>query len=172
MDSNLQSRRRIVTLLRWVMFIALAYLVSASGDGTVALRAGLLAVVALSNVALSRLRLATWEHSALLPVIASIDIAVLLGAMVSGTGFARDFFFAYFVILAIVGMAGSLRWALVGTALSVAGYGAILGLEHGMVLLQTPSLIGRLGFLFSVGVGYGGLIEARSKPSGPSGRVR
>ncbi|HJO05567.1 MAG TPA: ATP-binding protein [Acidobacteriota bacterium] len=160
MDSNLQSRRRIVTLLRWVMFIALAYLVSASGDGTVALRAGLLAVVALSNVALSRLRLATWEHSALLPVIASIDIAVLLGAMVSGTGFARDFFFAYFVILAIVGMAGSLRWALVGTALSVAGYGAILGLEHGMVLLQTPSLIGRLGFLFSVGVGYGGLIEA------------
>ncbi len=160
MDSTLQDRRRIVMLLRWVMFIALAYLVWASGGGTVALRAGLLGVVALSNVALSRLRLATWEQPALLPVVAAVDISVLLGAIVSGPGFARDFFFAYFVILAIVGMAGSLRWALAGTTLAVAGYGTILGLEHGMVLLQTPAVIGRLGFLFSIGVGYGGLIEA------------
>ncbi len=160
MNSTLQDRRRIVTLLRWVMFIALAYLVWASGEGTVALRAGLLATVALSNIVLSRLRPATWEHPAMLPVVAAVDISVLLGAMVSGPGFARDFFFAYFVILAIVGMAGSLRWALAGTTLAVAGYGTILGLEHGMVLLQTPALIGRLGFLFSIGVGYGGLIEA------------
>ena len=160
MDSTLHGRRRIVTLLRWVMFIALSYLVWASGEGTVALRAGLLGVVALSNVALSRLRMATWEHPALLPSIAAVDIAVLLGAMVSGPGFSRDFFFAYFVILAIVGMASSLRWAVTGTTLAVAGYGTILGLEHGIVLLQTPDLIGRLGFLFSVGVGYGGLIEA------------
>ncbi len=160
MNSTLQSRRRIVTLLRWVMFIALAYLVWASGEGTVALRAGLLGVVALSNIVLSRLRLATWEHPALLPVVATVDISVLLGAMVSGPGFARDFFFAYFIILAVVGLASSLRWAIVGTTLAVAGYGGILGLEHGIVLLQTPSLIGRLGFLFSIGVGYGGLIEA------------
>ena len=160
MNSTLQGRRRIVTLLRWVMFIALAYLVWASGEGTVALRAGLLGVVALSNIVLSRLRLSTWEHPALLPVVATVDISVLLGAMVSGPGFARDFFFAYFIILAVVGMASSLRWAVVGTTMAVAGYGAILGFEHGIVLFQTPGLIGRLGFLFSIGVGYGGLIEA------------
>ena len=165
MNSTLQGRRRIVTLLRWVilrwvMFIALAYLVWASGEGTIALRVALLGVVALSNVVLSRLRMATWEHPALLPVIASVDIVVLLGAMFSGPGFSRDFFFAYFVTLATVGTAGSLRWALAGTTLVVVGYGTILGLEHGMVLLQTPDLIGRLGFLFGIGVGYGGLIEA------------
>jgi signal transduction histidine kinase len=158
MSLSIQRQRRIVTLIRWVMFIALAYLTTA-GDAS-AVQLGLLAVVAASNIALTRISDTHWEHQALLPVIAGVDTIVLVGAMWAGQGFARDFFFAYFAHLAVVALAGNLRSAIVGTATVVSAYGGYLALEHGVSFLQTPELIGRLGFLFSVGVGYGGLLDA------------
>lgn len=156
----MHDQRRTVMLLRWVMFIALGYLMWASGGGTTGVQIGLLAVVAASNVALGRLSPGLWEHPALLPVIAALDIGVLTGAMLMGLGFARDFFFAYFVLLAVIAMLPTLRWATLATTLLVLGYGAFLSLQEGWALVQAPALMGRLGFLFTVGVGYGGLMEA------------
>ncbi len=158
MSLSIDRQRRIVTLIRWVMFVALAYLTTAATASVGQL--GLLAVVAASNVALARISDSRWEHQALLPTIAGLDAVVLVGAMWLGQGFARDFFFAYFALLAVVALAGQLRRAVAGTALVVGCYGAFMALEHGMHLLQSPELIGRLGFLFSVGVGYGGLLDA------------
>lgn len=158
MNLSIDSQRRIVTLLRWVMFVALAYLTT-TGD-TSYVQLGLLAVVAASNIALSRVSDKLWEHAALLPIIAGVDSIVLVGAMLLGQGFARDFFFAYFANLAVVALAGSLRGAIVGTSTVVGAYGTIMALQYGQAFLQSPELVGRLGFLFTVGVGYGGMLEA------------
>lgn len=156
----MSSQRRTVTLLRWVMFLALAYLIWASRSGHAPVQIVLLAIVAASNVALARIPLRTWEHPALLPAVALSDIGVLTASMAWGQGFVREFFFAYFVLLAVVAMASTLRWAAVGTTLVVAAYGVLMGLQNGQALLQSPELIGRLGFLLAVGIGYGGLTEA------------
>lgn len=158
MNLSINRQRRIVTLLRWVMFIALAYLTTA--DDTSYLQLGLLAVVAASNIALSRVSDKLWEHAALLPVIAGLDTVVLVGAMLLGQGFARDFFFVYFANLAIVALAGNLRGAIVGTGAVVASYGTIMVLQYGQAFLQSTELIGRLSFLFTVGIGYGGMLDA------------
>ena len=149
-----------MTWLRWITFLALAPLVAAGADGAGQLQLVLLAVVAASNVALARLPPRIWEHPALLPIVAVLDIGVLTASMYWGQGFARDFFFAYFALLAVVAMAGRLGPAVVAATLVVIGYGTLLGLRSGLELLHSPELIGRLGFLFSVGVGYGGLLEA------------
>ena len=158
------NQRRVVTLLRWVMFVALAYLTSAGAENTTLLQLGLLAVVAVSNIVLGQLKESLWEHPALLPVIALLDIGVLTSSMLWGQGFARDFFFAYFVLLAVVAMMGSLRFSIAGTAVVATAYGTYLVLQVGAAVFHSPELISRLGFLFAVGVGYGGLMEA--------GRVR
>jgi len=158
MSLSISRQRRIVTLLRWVMFLALAYLTITSA--TSYLQIGLLAVVAASNIALSRISDKLWEHAALLPVIAGLDTLVLAGGMLLGQGFARDFFFAYFANLAVVALVGNLRGAIVATGTVVGAYGTIMALQHGPAFLQSPELLGRLGFLFTVGIGYGGLLEA------------
>jgi len=158
MSLSINRQRRIVTLLRWVMFIALAYLMT-TGD-TSYVQLGLLAVVAASNIALSRISDKLWEHAALLPAIAGLDSIVLVGAMLLGQGFARDFFFAYFANLAVVALAGNLRGAIVGTGTVVGAYGTIMALQYGQTFLQSPELVGRLGFLFTVGIGYGGMLDA------------
>ena len=77
--------------------------------------------------------------------------------MLLGQGFARDFFFAN---LAIVALAGNLRRAIVGTGVVVGSYGTIMALQYGQAFLQSPELIGRLSFLFTVGIGYGGMLDA------------
>jgi len=158
MSLSINRQRRVVTLLRWVMFISLAYLTT-TGDTSYVLF-GLLAVVVASNVALSRVSDKLWEHAALLPVIAGLDSVVLVGALLVSPGFTRDFFFAYFANLAVVALAGNLRRAIVGTSTVVAAYGTLLALQYGQAFLQSPDLIGRLGFLFTVGIGYGGMLDA------------
>ncbi len=155
----MHNQRRIVVLLRWVMFIALAYLLWGTGGLDSWPEATLLVLVAGTNLALARLSLGRWEHPALLPVVAVLDIAVLTASMLVGHGFAKDFFFAYFVMLAAVAMLPTLRWASFATILIVAGYGTLLALDHGWQIVQAPGLLGRLGFLFSIGITYGGLTE-------------
>lgn len=156
----MQNQRRIVVLLRWVMFIALAYLLWAAGGLDSWPGVALLLVVAVTNLALARLNPGRWEHPALLPVVAVLDIGVLTASMFLGHGFARDFFFAYWVLLAAVALLPTLRWATLATLLAVSGYGTYLALTVGWDILQAPELLGRLGFLFSVGITYGGLTEA------------
>lgn len=156
----MHSQRRTVTLLRWVMFLALAYLLWASAEGSPMLQLGLLAVVAATNIGLGRLPARWWEHPALLPVVAALDIGVLTASVLWAQGFDPQFFFAYFVLLAAVAILPSLRLATLATSLIVLAYGGLLSLQQGWALVQTPELLGRLGFLFSVGVGYGGLMEA------------
>lgn len=156
----MSGQRRIVTLLRWVMFLALASLVWAGGATLPAVQIGLLVAVAASNVALSFVGEKIWEHPALLPAVAAADVAVLTAGMILGLGFERDFFFAYFLVLAVVALSGTLRWAAAGTVAISAGYGVVMALQNGEALLHAPELIARLGFLFSIGVAYGGLTDA------------
>lgn len=155
----MRNQRKLVTLLRWVMFLALASLMTAHGN-TTALQLGLLAVVAGSNLGLARISPRRWESPALLPLVASIDIGVLTASMFWGQGFAQDFFFVYFLLLAVVAMASTLRLSIAATTVVVLAYGGYLGLHSGLALFQSAAMIGRLGFLFSVGVAYGGLTEA------------
>ncbi len=154
----MQNHRRIVTLLRWVMFLALAYLTLSVGESISAWQSGLLVVVVVSNIVLARLPAALWEHPILLPLVALLDVGILVAIMLRGQGFERDFFFAYFLLLAVVALGNGLRLSALGAALVVAAYGVYLGLPIGMAIFQDVDLLGRLGFLFSVGVSYAGLL--------------
>src|SRR5262249_51224417 len=72
------EKRRIIVVLRWVMAIALSYLVIFSARDPGGWRAGLcIALLLASNLALMRLPEATFHHPAFDPVLVATDTALI-----------------------------------------------------------------------------------------------
>ena len=156
----MSTQQKLVVYVRWLSFLALIYLLSFGAPGSIAPQVALIVVAALSNVGLSRLSVAMWDHPVLLPAITLLDVSILTSSMVLGSGFNRDLLFVYFVLVALVAAAPSLKWGTTAAAGALSGYAVYLSLENGRALLQSPELIGQIGLLFSAAIVYAGLTEA------------
>lgn len=156
LDRNLRE----FVLLRYVMIIAVSYLViSQRGSGAVSPAAALLVAAALgSNVLLGTLRpkhLSALQVAGILVLIDTVWLSLSL-ALIQHVG--TEFFFLYFFVLFFAALSESLVLMLVGVIAASGAYLWVLAqLRPGTVWTQEHML--QITFLFSAAVFYGVLVN-------------
>ena len=153
------DKRRIIVVLRWVMAIALSYLVIFSARDPAGWRSGLcIALLLASNLVLMRLPEATFHHPAFDPVLVAADTALITAALWICGNAGPDFFV---VFLAALG--GRLELTALGAALAAAAYLSVLPAG----VAWTSAALLRVPFFFVTALSYGylasGAREAESR---------
>ncbi len=146
-----REKRRIVVMLRWVLMIALSYLVVFDAQNRPAL--ALLAVMAFlgSNLLLMALPAWTFEHPAFDPLLVVIDMSSITGSLwLCGTA-GSDFFFLFFFVLFLSALGERPEMTALGALLAAVAYLCLV--ERGPIL-DTATLL-RVPFLFITGLTYG-----------------
>ena len=156
----MRSKYKHLVLLRWLLTLAVAYLIALTPETTLNLQLALIGALGLTNVALMLAGDKLWRHRALVPLLVVFDTGILSTALFVSGAAGQDFLIAYFVILAIVALGrGNMRWATLGAAVLVTAYAFVLYLRSEAGFLMTSAVLLRLPFLLVVGSFYAGLTE-------------
>src|SRR5439155_26079275 len=121
------EKRRIIVVLRWVMAIALSYLVIFSTRDPAGWPSGLcIALLLASNLVLMRLPEATFHHPAFDPVLVAADTALITAALWICGSAGPDFFFVFFFVVFLAALGGRLELTALGAALAAVAYLSVL----------------------------------------------
>jgi signal transduction histidine kinase len=157
------EKRHAIVMLRWVLMIALSYVVVFGGGVRMEVAAAWAAFCLGSNLVLMRLPVRLFDHQAFDFVLATVDLAgITFGLWLCGSA-GPDFFFLFFfaIFLAAVGE----RPELTALAASFAASAYLLFLYPGST--WSSALLLRVPFLFVAALMYGYLAtrarEARSR---------
>jgi len=158
------DKRRIIVVLRWVMAIALSYLVIFSARDPAGWRSGLcIALLLASNLVLMRLPEATFHHPAFDPVLVAADTALITAALWICGNAGPDFFFVFFFVVFRAALGGRLELTALGAALAAAAYLSVLPAG----VAWTSAALLRVPFFFVTALSYGylasGAREAESR---------
>lgn len=154
----------MVILLRWVLLIAVSYLVVLGAPrGLDKLAAGCVVLFLASNLILMRLPTAAFHHKAFDPVLVLADISlVTLALWLCGTA-GGDFFFIFFFVVFLAALGERPELTAIGAVLAAVAYLAVL--HHGP--LWDSAVLLRVPFLFITALTYGYLAsvtrEARAR---------
>lgn len=156
-----EQRGQVLVLLRWVLIIAIAYLLLFSGphEDTRPQVALFVALYLASNVILSRVLGHVSYQSTLEWVVVIIDTLTVTLAISLVQGGSSELFVLYFVVLFLSALSDSVGLvALAAVAISVAHiYTASRFLDLGQLMAQGYIL--RVPFLFAVGLFFGNLVH-------------
>src|SRR5947209_16599545 len=158
------AKRRIIVVLRWVMAIALSYLVLFSARDPAGWRSGLcIALLLASNLVLMRLPEATFHHPAFDPVLVAADTALITAALWICGSAGPDFFFVFFFVVFLAALGGRLELTALGAALAAVAYLSVLPAG----VAWTSAALLRVPFFFVTALSYGylasGAREAESR---------
>jgi len=158
------DKRRIIVVLRWVMAIALSYLVLFSARDPAGWRSGLcIALLLASNLVLMRLPEATFHHPAFDPVLVAADTALITAALWICGSAGPDFFFVFFFVVFLAALGGRLELTALGAALAAVAYLSVLPAG----VAWTSAALLRVPFFFVTALSYGylasGAREAESR---------
>ncbi len=147
---SLPEKHRLLPLLRWVLMIALSYLVLFSGDAPVEISALCVVLFLGSNLALRRLPERAFYHPAFDLVLVVVDISLITITLIVCHG-QGDLFFLFFfsVFLAALGERPALT--AVGAAFAAGAYLSLLpasAWRDSGILLRVP-------FMFITALTYG-----------------
>jgi len=157
------EKRRIIVVLRWVMAIALSYLVIFSARDPGGWRAGLcIALLLASNLALMRLPETTFHHPAFDPILVATDTALITAALWICGSAGADFFFVFFFVVFLAALGGRLELTALGAALAAVAYLSVL--PAGMA--WTPAALLRVPFFFVTALSYGYLASGARDAEG------
>jgi signal transduction histidine kinase len=164
----MDSKRRTVVLLRWVLIIAFSYLlILDSGPATVRPHVVvLIAVVLASNLLLGRLP-ERWTDSKLLDfAIVMFDAAWVTWGLIWAPNVSGDLFLLYFLVIFVAAVGESLP-TIVGSAAVVSlVYGYTVSTQTGTAFQLTTGVLLRVPFLFVVALFYGYFVsEIRGRRS-------
>jgi signal transduction histidine kinase len=157
------EKRRLVLMLRWVLMVALSYLVVFDGHTSIEL-AGLSACLFLaSNLALMRLPERVFDHRSFDVLLLVVDVTLITTSLwLCGSG-GSDFFFLFFFVLFLAALGDRPELVALGATLAALAY---LCLIYNRPLLDSATLL-RVPFLFITGLTYGYLAscarEARAR---------
>jgi signal transduction histidine kinase len=146
------EKRKIILLLRWVLILAVSYLIVYSSPGAPGLAASLCVVVFLvSNLVLTRLPEAAFHHPAFDPLLVVSDIILITTALwLCGTA-GPDLFFVFFFVLFLGALGERPELTAVGAVLAAFAY---LGFLHRGPVWEAAILL-RVPFLFVAALTYG-----------------
>ena len=147
-----------LTLLRWLLVIAVGYLLLVTPGVAAIWTWSLLAFLGLTSVAFMLAKEDAFRYRAVLPLLLISDAGCLTTALFLSGASGGDFFVVYFLLFAVVALGrGNLGRSAVGSALVVSGYAAVLYWVNEGSLLRDHALLARLPFLMITGTFYGGL---------------
>jgi signal transduction histidine kinase len=150
------EKRRIVLMLRWVLIIALAYLVVFSAPVHIELSALCVALLLTSSLVLTRLPERAFHHRAFDLILVTVDIALITTSLwISGRA-APDFFFMFFFVIFIAALGERIELTALGAVLAAAAY--LFLLQRSAV--WDSALLLRLPFFFVTALTYGYLASA------------
>src|SRR3989442_14320171 len=92
----MSEKRQTLILLRWVLIIALSYLIIYSATATLEVAGLCIALLLTSNVVLMRLPRGAFHHPAFDLALVSVDIALTTLALWVCGGSGSDFYFMFF----------------------------------------------------------------------------
>jgi len=147
-----QDKRQIIILLRWVLIIALSYLLVFSHSPEREIQSYMCIVFFLiSNLVLTRLPLPYFRRRAFDIVLVTVDIALVTMALwLCGTA-GPDFFFLFFFVLFLAALGDTPALTAVGAALATAAYLLLLHQDA----LSNSSILLRVPFFFVTALTYG-----------------
>lgn len=158
--SETQRNLRELVLLRYVLIVAVSYLVVSQHDTSgVSMPAAMLVATALaSNVLLGRLRPSGLGSPRITGVIVIADTIWLSLSLALIGHLGTEFFFLYFFVLFFAALADNLVLMLLGVVGASAAYLWVLARLHpGAVWTQAHLL--QITFLFSAALFYGALVK-------------
>ena len=159
---QLQSKKRAIVTLRWLLVIAAGYVMLFSGQvgSSLAVDAIVVAMMAC-NVVIGRLP----EHVVSQPwfdiVLLLVDTALLSVGFYLTQAVSSDFYLLYFFVIFLAGVSEKLTAVLMGSVLASVAYLSVTWAEigaHRSALFQGNVLL-RLFFIFAVAMFYGFLVE-------------
>src|SRR5262249_22246532 len=148
------EKRRIIVVLRWVMAIALSYLVIFSARDPVGWHSGLcIALLLASNLLLMRVPEAIFYHPAFDPALVAADTALITAALWICGSAGPDFFFVFFFVVFLAALGGRLELTALGAALAAVAYLSVL--PPGTA--RTPAALLPVPFFFVTALSSGSL---------------
>ena len=157
------EKRHVIVMLRWVLIIALSYVVVFSAHAQIEVSAVFVGLFLTSNLVLMRLPDSVFQRRAFDVGLVAIDLtSITVGLWLCGSA-GPDFFFLFFFVVFLAALGE--RPALTATGASLAAAAYLLFLYPGS--LWSSELLLRLPFLFMTALMYGYLAttarEARAR---------
>lgn len=146
------NRRHSVIALRWTLFVVVVYVLLIAPDPMDGYRLALIGALGASNVGLTLARPSHWRLKGVLTGLVLLDVGVLTAALYWSGDAGSDLYLAYFLVIGVAALGGTLRSAAAGLAVVLATYWGLLLLQEGPALWRKEELLIRLPFLFVVGV--------------------
>jgi len=147
-----REKKHGVVLLRWVLVIALSYLLLFAGRSTLEpAPLGWIAVFLASNILLMRLPAAAFHHKAFDLVLMGVDTALITLALWTSDEAGADFFFLFFFVVVLPSAAESAEFAAVRAVLAITSY--LCFLHRGPV--WEPAILLRVPFFLVTALTYG-----------------
>ncbi len=148
-------------LLRFMLIIATSSLlvVEVRPSGFPPLLMALMAVALLSNIGLLLLPSQRLRSSLVVAAAVIGDTAWITAALVATGRFNADFFYLYFFVLFLAGIAENVRLIALSVLVVCVAYLALVARTYGPEQVLTSEALIRIPFLFTVAVFYGYLVD-------------
>jgi PAS domain S-box-containing protein len=158
---HVQMMDRGFILLRFVLIIATSSLlvVEVGPSGFPLPLVGLMAAALLSNIALLALPGQRLRSPWVVTVAVLGDTAWITAALLVTGRFTADFFYLYFFVLFLAGVAENIRLIAVSVLVVCLAYVVLVARAYGPDQLLTSGALIRIPFLFTVAVFYGYLVD-------------
>ena len=147
----MSEKRQTLILLRWVLVIALSYLIIYSATASIEVEGACVALLLASNLVLMRLPPAAFHHAAFDLVLVGLDIGLTTLALWVCGGSGSDFYFMFFFVIFLASLGERVELTAVGAALAA---GAYVFLLHGSDVWDTGMWL-RVPFFLVTALTYG-----------------
>lgn len=157
--ADMESKKSLVILLRWLLIIVTAYLILFDQEQPGALANVVVVGLVLSNLVVSSLpaRVFTtryFDHS-----LVVADILLVSGSILYLGNVSSDFYLIYFLIVMIAAVTNNLHTLVLGSLLAATVFLGLTFLQGGWGALLTTSTLIKVPFFFVVALFYGHLVQ-------------